>query len=183
MRSNRRSGEEGLARPTVELSDAFSNAIGYAANGRARARAKGAQLRRSHWPDFEADYPPPGRRYPELARKLNSSDDIEIVRRHETRFATIQFVETEFVNDSGRVSGAYCVNEDRGLGAVEQIHERGAGPIGGDHFAIRRRRIRQDARDFQPDGIVAKRTANPDYSNQRSISSLRKWVEHEMHGS
>ena len=81
-------------------------------------------------------------------------------------------------------AGTDGVDENRGVGALQQVDQRGARTIGGDDFAIRRRRFGEEARDFQPDGVVAERAAYSDDTNQSfSISSFKKCVEHEMQGS
>jgi hypothetical protein len=53
-----------------------------------------------------------------------------------------------------------------------------------DYFAIGGWRQREDSCGLEPGRIVAKRTSDADDANQwRSISSVRKCVEHEIHGS
>ncbi len=85
---------------------------------------------------------------------------------------------------AGGRPGSHGVDKNRGVGAFQQFEKIRTRAIGDDHFAIRRRRLRENSRDLQPGGIVAERTADSDDPNQRrSISSLRKCVEQEMHGS
>jgi hypothetical protein len=83
-----------------------------------------------------------------------------------------------------RRPGSHGVDENGGVGAFQQFEKIRTRPIGDDYFAIRQRRLRENSRDLQPGGIIAEGAADADDPSQRrSISSLRKCVEQEMHGS
>ena len=85
---------------------------------------------------------------------------------------------------AGARPGADGVDENRSLGIIQQVDKICPRTISDDYLAVRRRREREDSRDFQTDGVIAKRAAYSDDPDQpASISSLRKCVEHEMHGS
>ena len=88
------------------------------------------------------------------------------------------------MESAGGPFGSHGVDKDGGVGPPQEFEEIRTRPIGDDHFAIRRRRLRENSRDLQAGGIVAEGTPDSDDPNQcRSISSLRKCVEQEMHGS
>lgn len=130
------------------------------------------------------DYPA-RRRASELARQFDRIRDPQVVRGNQARRrASIDLAEAELLQRAGRCTRTCGINQNRGIRAVYHPDQRGARPIGHDYLAIRRRRLRKRVRDFKPGGIVAERTADADDPNQwRSISSRRKCVEHEMHGS
>jgi hypothetical protein len=93
------------------------------------------------------------------------------MRRDEARAATVKFIEAEFMDRSGRRTGTRRIDENRGAGAVQQVHECGTWAVGRDHLAIRRRRFREHSCGFQPRGVIAEGTADSDDLNHcRSIS-------------
>ena len=68
--------------------------------------------------------------------------------------------------------------------AARLAWERGARAIGRYNLASARRRRLQSARRLQARGVVAERAADSDDADHpRSISSFKKCVEQEMHGS
>jgi hypothetical protein len=94
--------------------------------------------------------------------------------------------------DAGRPARAQGIHQHRGGSLFEIVEERQARPVARhDPDAGRQGLAREALGHAQADGVVAVRGADTDHEGShevscgslRSISSVRKWVEHEMQGS
>jgi hypothetical protein len=133
---------------------------------------------------LDAEHAPVPRAAAELLGELESGSDADGVRRCRRRCATRELSQAEVAQGAGWDARAHGIDQDHGLDAGEKIDQPQPRAVSGHDLAAGRGRRREPSGRLEPRRIVCEWAPDADDAYHAcSISSRRKCVEHEMHGS